>query len=271
MPRELAVSNLAWIGHDDASYLDLLAAEGVHALEVAPSLLFAGDPTAVGPALRNRVRTRIEAAGLRIAALQSLYFARPDVRLFGSTTDVANFIDYSRRVAELCAELGGSTLSFGAPHQRTRGDVPVDAAVDRAAAVFHDLGEHARSLGLRYAIEALPPLVGADFLHNLDDVQRVVDGADSAGVGMLVDTGTTEPEAGLPGSPTSVAHVQVSRLLEPVTRTRRQESWARVLDGYGGVVSIEMKPAFPDDVSGNLAALRTAIRDVATMYMPAYE
>jgi sugar phosphate isomerase/epimerase len=261
--RSLAVSNLAWMGSSDDTYLGLLADEQVDAVEVAPSLVFAGDPAQVPASERTRYRRRVRSAGLEVTGLQSLYFARPEVQLLATGSERQAFIDYSRRIADLCADLGGSSLVIGAPNQRRRGELPEREAMRRAADTLHELGEHAAQRQTYFTIEALPKSMGADFIHTLEEAAQLVADADSPGIRPHVDTGTTEARYGLPWTPSELGHVHVSDALAPVRRTSRQQRWANLLDGYDGVVSIEMKASDKD----NERVLRAAIRDVRAMFL----
>lgn len=260
--RSLAVSNLAWIGGSDDTYLDLLAHEQVDAVEVAPSLVFTGDPAQAPRGERARYRRRVESAGLEITGLQSLYFAAPDVQLLGTGSERQVFVDYSCRMADLCADLGGRSLVIGSPNQRRRGHMPKREAMRRAADTLHELGDHATQRGTYFTIEALPKSMGADFIHTLEEAAQLVADADSPGVRPHVDTGTTEARFGLPWPPSELGHVHVSNALAPVGRSSRQQRWADLLDGYGGVVSIEMRASDED----NARVLRAAIRDVRAMF-----
>jgi len=261
--RSLAVSNLAWMGGADGTYLDLLAEEGVDAVEVAPSLVFTGDPAQAPRGERARYRRRVESVGLRVTGLQSLYFAAPEVQMLGTGSERQAFIDYSCQMADLCADLGGHSLVIGAPNQRRRGELPEREAMQRAADMLHELGAHAEQRQTYFTIEALPRRMGADFIHTLKEAAQLVADADSPGIRPHVDTGTTDPRYGLPWPPSELGHLHVSNALAPVRRTSRQERWAGLLDGYDGVVSIEMRAADND----NQRVLRAAIRDVRAVFL----
>ena len=79
---KLAFSNLAWPATDDGTALPELRASGFDALEVAPTRLWP-DPLERSAEDVAAARAVVEAAGLRIVALQSLLFQRPDLQLFG--------------------------------------------------------------------------------------------------------------------------------------------------------------------------------------------
>jgi sugar phosphate isomerase/epimerase len=258
----LAVSNLAWMGDSDDTYLDLLGQERVDAVELAPSLVFADDPAQAAPRERAGYRRRVQSAGLRVAGLQSLYFARPEVQLLATGSERQVFIDYSCRIADLCADLEGRSMVIGSPNQRRRGAMGQAEAMRRAADTLHELGQRAAERDTYFTVEALPTTIGADFIHTLEEAAQLVADADSPGIRPHVDTGTTGPEHGLPWRPSELGHVHVSDAGAPVRRTSRQERWAGLLGGYDRVISIEMQRVDGDKDR----VLREAIRDVRAMF-----
>ncbi len=157
MTASIAVSNLSWIGHAEGPYLDLLASECAVAVEVVPSLALDGDPVESSAEQRRAYRDRIADAGLRVVGLQSLYFAQPELELLGDDNSRSAFVDYSRRVADVCADLVGRSMVFGAPNQRRRGERTMAAAMRQAAEVLNEIGEDAAERDAYFTIEALPP------------------------------------------------------------------------------------------------------------------
>jgi D-psicose/D-tagatose/L-ribulose 3-epimerase len=261
---KLAFSNLAWPAEDDAALLPELPELGFSSLEVAPTRLW-GDPLAQDDDEVAAVRAGIEASGLRIVALQSLLFQRPELQLFGDAEARQGLHDHLVGMARLASRLGATRLVFGSPGNRRRGDLPVEQADEIAVEVFSRLGAAAADLGVCFCIEANPVDYKCDYLTDAVASTAFVRAVDSPGVRLHLDTAcmalagddateriragadvlahvhASAPQLGavLPGGP--VDHDAVADALRAVE--------------YEGHVSVEML-AQAEDVSG--AVRRTA-------------
>jgi sugar phosphate isomerase/epimerase len=260
----LAFSNLAWPAENDAELLPALPELGFASLEVAPTRLWA-DPLARSGEEVAAARAAVESAGLRIVALQSLLFQRPDLQLFGDADARRGLLDHLAGMARLASGLGATRLVFGSPGNRRRGELPVEQADEIAVEVFTELGGVAADLGVCFCIEANPEAYACDYLTDAvastafvravgspgvrlhldtacmalagdDAVQRIHDGAD-----VLAHVHASAPQLGQVGPDGPVDHAAVAAAL-------------RAAD-YEGHVSVEMLPQ-TDDVPG--AVRRTA-------------
>jgi D-psicose/D-tagatose/L-ribulose 3-epimerase len=183
----LAFSNLAWPAELDAEVLPELPERGFGALEVAPTRLWA-DPLAQDPAEIAAARGAVEASGLRIVALQSLLFQRPELQLFGDAEARQGLYDHLRGMARLAADLGATRLVFGSPGNRRRGDLPVEQADEIAVDLFARLGAEAAELGVCFCIEANPVDYRCDWLTDSVASTAFVRAVDSPGVRLHLDT-----------------------------------------------------------------------------------
>jgi D-psicose/D-tagatose/L-ribulose 3-epimerase len=115
---KLAFSNLAWPAEDDAALLPELPELGFSSLEVAPTRLWS-EPLAQDDDEVAAVRAGIEASGLRIVALQSLLFQRPELQLFGDAEARQGLHDHLVGMARLASRLGATRLRLaGQPPAR---------------------------------------------------------------------------------------------------------------------------------------------------------
>lgn len=261
---KLAFSNLAWPAETDATLLPELPELGFSSLEVAPTRLWA-DPLARDDGEVAAARTAIEATGLRIVALQSLLFQRPELQLFGSPESREGLHDHLLGMAGLASRLGATRLVFGSPGNRRRGDLPVDQADEIAVEVFSRLGAAATELGVCFCIEANPVDYRCDYLTDAVASTAFVRAVDSPGVRLHLDTacmalaGDDAAERIRSGADV-LAHVHASApALGPVLPGGPVDHDAvadalRAVD-YDGHVSVEMLSQ-PEDVVG--AVRRTA-------------
>jgi sugar phosphate isomerase/epimerase len=260
----LAFSNLAWPAQDDEALLPDLPVLGFPALEVAPTRLWA-DPLAQDAAEVATARAAIEAQGLRIVALQSLLFQRPQLQLFGDAESRRGLRDHLVGMARLASRLGATRLVFGSPGNRRRGELSVEQADQIAVEFFAGLGAEAADLGVCFCIEANPAVYKCDYLIDAVASTAFVRAVDSPGVRLHLDTacmalaGDDAVERVRAGADV-LAHVHLSapQLAEvgpsgPVDHEAVAAA-LRAVD-YGHHVSVEMLPT-AGDVFG--AVRRTA-------------
>jgi D-psicose/D-tagatose/L-ribulose 3-epimerase len=183
----LAFSNLAWSADEDAQVLVQLPEWGFPFLEVAPTRLWS-DPLAQGVDDVTTARAAIEATGLRIVALQSLLFQRPQLQLFGDAEARRGLYGHLLGMARLAAALGATRLVFGSPGNRRRGGLPVEQADEIAVDVFARLGAEATDLGVCFCIEANPTAYNCDYLTDAVASTALVRAIDSPGVRLHLDT-----------------------------------------------------------------------------------
>lgn len=265
----VAFSNLAWSADDDAAAFALLVRAGVTSLEVAPTRLWA-DPLAQDAAEVAAARATVEAAGLRIVALQSLLFGRPELQLFGTDEARRGLHDHLVGMADLAAGLGATRLVFGSPGNRRRGDLPVERADEIGAEFFGRLGREAAERGVAFVIEANPTAYRCDWLSDSVASTAFVRAVDSAGVRLHLDTAcmalagddavervhdgadllahvhASAPQLGVVGPDGPVEHDKIAAALRDV--------------GYDGHVSVEMLAA-PDDALGAVAGAAAYVKE----------
>lgn len=245
----LAFSNLAWSADEDPQVLPGLPEEGFASLEVAPTRLW-DEPLAQDPAQVATARSVIERAGLRVVALQSLLFQRPELQLFGDAEARRGLHDHLVGMVRLASALGATRLVFGSPGNRRRGDLPVEQADEIAVDLFARLGAQAADLGVCFCIEANPTAYNCDYLTDAVASTAFVRAVDSPGVRLHLDTacmalaGDDAPERIRAGADV-LAHVHASAPQlgavgpdGPVDHPAVAGALRSV--GYDGHVSVEM-------------------------------
>ncbi|HEV7280837.1 MAG TPA: sugar phosphate isomerase/epimerase [Pirellulaceae bacterium] len=245
----LAISNIAWPADLDDEALALLPQAGFAGLEIAPTKLWSA-PTEVGSSTLREYRRKVEGLGLRVVALQSLLFAKPELQIFGDAGARHATAEYLKRMTAVATELGARSLVFGSPRNRNRGELSKEAADEIAARFFRGVGDAADAHGVRIGIEANPPDYGADYLTCATEAIDFVRELDHPGVrlhlcaGCMQLAGDDAAEAVRKGSDLLV-HVHVSEpMLASVANGASQHAvFASALRevGYSGWTSIEMK------------------------------
>lgn len=270
---KLAISNIAWRADEDAAALPMLRDLGVAGLEVAPTRLWP-DLYAVTSDDLAAARQDVEAQGLRVVALQSLLFGRPDLQVFGDEATQDALLAHLDRVMAIGAALGAGPLVFGSPRNRTRGDTPMAVAMEQAVALYGKWGEAAAFHGVCLCIEPNAPAYGCDFITTVAEAIELVRLVDHPGFRLHVDAGVmtlngedyaSTLEAAFP----YMAHYHVSEpnlvlVGEGGTDHARAADCLRSL-GYDGWVSIEMRTSAPPD-GDNLPGVRRSVERALAAY-----
>lgn len=177
---------LAGDGLDFAGQCRAAAALGYDGLELAPATLGPAPLSVSDAVLADMARTAAD-HGLIIAGLHWLLTPFPDL----SITDPARAEATQAallRLCDICAALGGKVMVHGSPKQRvpSAGEGP-EALLDRVAAFFRPVAEHAADLGLTYCIEPLSP-DQTPFLTNVAEAAELAARVDRPAFVTMIDT-----------------------------------------------------------------------------------
>lgn len=264
----LAISNIAWKASEDDAVAEVMRRAGADAVELAPTVYWK-DPLAAARSDRVALRDAWAARGLPVAALQSLLFGFPDLNLFDASTRGA-MLDRLRGMLAVAADLGAGPLVFGSPRNRRRGDLTWAAALEVAVPFFRELGDEAARLGVCLCVEPNPPAYGCDFVTTAAEGRELVERVGASGFRLHLDAAGLllagdEPAVEMARSVHLLSHVHFSApQLGPVGPGSAVDYTAVAAAlraaGYGGVVSIEMRPA--PGLEETLRAVDAAIRTV---------
>lgn len=183
----LAVSNIAWPAELDASVYRMLAANGIGAVEIAPTRIWPQWQGITASAVHSFRRT-VEEAGLRISSLQSILFHKPELRLFGSPEDREALYRHLCVCADLASDLGAECMVFGAPRNRDRGTLLEDEAFAIAVDFFSRAGAYCSQRGTCLGFEANPAQYGCNFVTDSVTAARLVRAVGSTGFRLHLDT-----------------------------------------------------------------------------------
>lgn len=267
---KLAVSNIAWDASADDAIARVLAAEGVGAIELAPTK-WRDSPFDAPQADVVALRRQWEDRGFRIVSLQSLLFGRPELQLLAGDPERSAMLDHLRRAADFAALVGARALVFGSPKNRIRGDRTMDDAMNVARDVFRDLAPHARERGVVFCIEANPPQYGCDFITRTAEAVELCRLVDDPAIAVNVDLGgiiinDEDPADAISDASRRVGHMHASEpqlavLSSTTLHERAAQALARIR--YSGWISIEMRAASGAD---QVASLERAIRLAKAAY-----
>lgn len=261
------VSNIALSPYEHADELHGLPILGITGLEVAPSRrwheTFPGPDNAAVAAYRRE----IEAAGLEVVGLHSLFFDHPDWGLFKSADVSRQSMAFLEHLSAICRDLGGKTLIYGGG--RKRGPVPLQAAHAEAVDFFGELCHRVEDHGTCFCFEPLGPN-DTDFINSAHDSLSIVREIASPSLRVQLDAKAlyendeafaatfqavaadlvhfhaNEPGLQVLGSSRMVDHAALGKMLNEI--------------GYNGTVTIEQRMLSADnplaDVAQSAAVLK---------------
>ena len=156
---KLASSNIALPAYDHVHELGGLREMGLEGVEVAPSRVWRDTWHGLTTRHVETYRKEVEAAGLEVVGLHSLFFDHPELGLFCSEEFSSQTLAFMVHLSAVCRDLGGKTLIYGGG--RKRGDIPEDEAYKRTIDFCLTLCESIEDHGTCFCFEKEEPLLGS--------------------------------------------------------------------------------------------------------------
>jgi len=266
---KFGVSNIALPPFDHASLLHNIAELGFTGLEVAPSRVWVDTWQNLGPSQVAAYRKIVEASGLQVIGLHSLFYDHPELGLFKGGETRAQTLAFLSHLSAVCRDLGGRTLIYGGG--RKRGEVPLRVAKQEAIDFMGDLTQLISNHGTCFCFEPLEPEV-TDFINSALDSLKIVEMVDHPSLKVqldakalaandeieigvfrktsahLVHVHANEPDMGVLGSSGKVDHREIGRLLNQI--------------GYDLFVSIEQRMLNENDPLTDVKRSAKVLRDL---------
>lgn len=184
---KFAICQELFEGWDWERQCQFIAEVGYTGIEVAPFTL-ADRISEVSPERRKELRRQAEAQGLTIVGLHWLLAKTTGLHLTAFDPRTRNeTAKYLRELAQACADLGGNTLVFGSPAQRSleRG-MNRDQAMANATEVFCAVMPIFADCGVTLCIEPLTPNE-TDFLNTCADARKLIEMVDHPNFRLIQD------------------------------------------------------------------------------------
>jgi D-psicose/D-tagatose/L-ribulose 3-epimerase len=265
----LAASNIAWPADAEKEAFATLKHYGVDAIEVAPTRVWPEWQGATLTAARD-YRHRVETDGLKISSLQAILFQKPELRLFGSDQERESLLLHLRYCADLAAELGATSVVFGAPKNRDRGTLSESDALDQATDFFSRLAPYYAARATQVVFEANPVSYSCNFVTESSTAARLVRAVGADGFALHLDTacmclGGENAVCAIPAAADILRHFHASEpnlgdFANP-SIDHRSAAIALAQSGYQGYVALEMREGNPA-----IPALKQALAFVAACY-----
>lgn len=184
---KLAISNIAWNPSEDSDIRNILSNFNIEGIEVAPTKIWPQPLQASKKALQE-YRQFWQVAGIRIVALQSLFFGRSDLMLFHNEQSREAMFQYLCKMFDLAQELGAQSLIFGSPKNRQLGKLDKEKAFSIAVDFFGRIAERAIENDVCLCIEANPSQYACDFITCTEEALSLVKTVSHEGFGLHLDS-----------------------------------------------------------------------------------
>lgn len=158
----IALSNIALPSGDHVALLPAVAAMGIQGIEAAPSRIWPDTGKGLAAAQVSAYRRAVEAAGMKVVGLHSLFFDHPELGLFKPEARAAT-LDFLVHLSVVCRDLGGRTLIWGGG--RRRGAVAKQDAFAESVRFLAELCIRIEGHGTCLCFEPLGPQ-DSDFINS---------------------------------------------------------------------------------------------------------
>lgn len=159
---------------------------GFDGIEVAPSRVWKDTWHGLGTADVEAYRKAVEATGLNIIGLHSLFFDHPELGMFRGIDVRERTLDFLVHLSGLCRDLGGKTLIYGSKTARPRGDLTAAEAHAEAVDFMGELCRRIEGHGTCFCFEPLEKDV-ADFINSAHESLAIVKDVNDPGIGVQLD------------------------------------------------------------------------------------
>lgn len=271
MPR-LAMSNIAWTNEEEPAVARKLQQLGVTAIEIAPTKRW-DDPTKATEAEILEYREWWAQYGIEVVAFQSMLFARPDLKLFESTENRAECLDYLRSFIALAGHIGAKRMVFGSPKNRQRGEMSYEEAFAIAKDFFTKIAKTAEENGVVFCLEPNAPQYNCDFVTNVKEGAALVQAVAHPGFRLHLDTAcmalaADDLSVSIRENADILQHFHISspmlEQVEPRDDVNHEAAAAALKDvNYDKLISIEMRPG---EAGTNLKRVERAISYAKSVY-----
>lgn len=183
---KLSVSNIAWAESYTDRALELLSVSNIQGVEVAPTKIHS-DWNTLSISKVVDYKAKLDSYGLKVPALQSICFNRPELQVFVAESHT-KFFEHLKKVIEIMNILEANVLVFGCPQNRSFAE-SYPYFKEFAESFFHKLSDLCHTYGGKIALEPLPKAYNNNFLINYEEVYEFTQNIRSKYIGINLDLG----------------------------------------------------------------------------------
>jgi D-psicose/D-tagatose/L-ribulose 3-epimerase len=184
---KLSVSNIAWDIQNQPEIFELLQANNVSGVEIAPTKFWPAWQNS-SPEQAALIRQEYSQKGFEIPALQAILFDKPALKVFGDKQTQSELLSHIDKVAALAKAFGAKVLVFGSPKNRDPGTLSNEQATSHAVEFFHRAGEICMGYQVQLCLEPNPGVYQCNFMTHWQEILEMVERVSHPGIGVHLDT-----------------------------------------------------------------------------------
>ncbi len=194
-PMRFAICNEIFEGWPLADAMGFAAKTGYDALEIAPFTL-APLVTDVSRSRRQEIRDQAARVGIAISGIHWVLAKTEGFHLTHPEASVrAHTLRYLHELVDFCGDLGGQTMVFGSPKQRSMlAGVSRPQAIDYVRQALRDLAPHLEARGVTFCLEPLAP-AETNFINTAAEAMALTKELNSPRVRIILDVKAMSSEA----------------------------------------------------------------------------
>jgi len=184
---KLSVSNIAWDTEEENEVFELLQANGVSGIEMAPTKIWPAWQGAIPDKAKN-IQQEYDDIGFKVPALQAILFDKPNLQVFGNTDSQNEMLTHLDKVASLAKGFGAEVLVFGSPKNRDIGSLSTKQAFLEGVDFFRRAGEVCKKWEVKLCLEPNPSIYNCNFMTHWYEVLEMVNAVSHPAVCVHLDT-----------------------------------------------------------------------------------
>lgn len=183
---KLSVSNIAWNIEEEQEVFELLLANGVSGIEMAPTKIWPAWKGATANKA-SQVSKEYLGRGFEIPALQAILFDKPELQVFGNTHSQEELLKHIDCVASLAKAFGAKVLVFGSPKNRDIASLSAKDAFTQGVDFFRRAGDVCKKWDTQLCLEPNPAVYNCNFMTHWYEILEMVNAVSHSAICVHLD------------------------------------------------------------------------------------
>tara|TARA_Y100001968_G_C19370047_1_gene724638 strand:- start:129 stop:965 length:837 start_codon:yes stop_codon:yes gene_type:complete len=185
----LSISNILWDPNKDIEVAKILNNFNIDTIDIAPTKYFdISRNTSIEDVLN--IKNKWAKYGINIYGIQSLFFNKRDLNMFGTSQERAKMLDHLQLTLDLVSFLGAKSLVFGSPINRNRGERSDNEVLMIMTEFFNEIANMIQRYDIDLCIEPNPKEYNCNFITTTKEAVEVVKIINNKSIKIQLDTGS---------------------------------------------------------------------------------
>lgn len=258
----LSISNIAWFEEQDKEVYNVLKANGINHIEVAPTRIF--KDWVISKKILKEFKQSLSDASIQVSSFQAILYGVSE-NIFNSSQHRKKLLEHLSKVLDLASELGASKLVFGSPKNRSKGNIDAEDAMKIACDFFRHLADLAANQNKTICLEPNAPVYSCDFCTNSEEAYELISMVNHENFKLHLDAACMHLADDSPENilnfADALSHYHISQpslgdFKDPL-KIHKQNSSCLQKANYSNLLAIEMRPG--NSADENMSRIHRAI------------